>query len=272
MLSKCYDYSIEISDPKKNSDWNLYNVDIVATAKANSNMKDVVLLIINTLKGLSIPNDQLESLINQNQDFYCIPIDNKPYFFRSFRTYISINLLCKFLIPSFSSRFIISNGIQTIDIRELHKVLIVELNKRSEGDIYTRFKEFKENNSDYIAKHLIMDFSDHGIYDFELSKNDYTSHKVNGYDWRFGLSSYSVKEFNKTMLDSYGSKEYKIHAMEYYNYYIKNNKATYVTKNYKTIEIFPYNLMNIEIKFKIVNSLKNEDLSKISKYEIKNTL
>jgi hypothetical protein len=209
MLSICYDYSIEISDPKKNSNWNLYNVDINASAKANSNMKDVVLLIINTLKGLSIPDNQLESLINQGQSFYCIPIDNKPYFFRSFRTYISIKLLCEFWIPSFSSKFIITNGIQTIDIRELHKVIVVEFNKSSEGDTYTKFELFKKNNSEYIANHCIMAFGDYGIYDFELSKNEFSSHKVNGYDWRFGESSYSFKEFNKVMLDSYGSKEYQ---------------------------------------------------------------
>jgi hypothetical protein len=68
IVPTCYDYSLDVSEPK--SDEDKWKAGIFVNAKFNDNIKNISDLVLSTLSGLSIPSEQLPNYKQLNINTY----------------------------------------------------------------------------------------------------------------------------------------------------------------------------------------------------------
>ena len=112
-----FDYEIKVDEPIKNNekrnarqkDW---KVPILVHSKFNKNFNEFSKIFCNTIREISLSNEEINSYNKLGVEYFKMIIDNHEYFLRSKNSIIKIKELFSFNIPLKSFCFKINNGIK----------------------------------------------------------------------------------------------------------------------------------------------------------------
>jgi hypothetical protein len=113
VVYKGFDYTISANEPV--SSQNNWKVSLAVTAKANTNIANIQKIMVNTISGISLKENEVEAYKKQETKFYSVKIDDIEYYLRNESSVTNLIVLFAKTIPEFSKRFIIQNGINNLD-------------------------------------------------------------------------------------------------------------------------------------------------------------
>lgn len=113
IAKKGFDYSVSAQEPI--SIQNNWKIALAITSKANSNLVNIQKILQNTINGISLKTNELETYKKQESTFYSLKIDGVEYYLRNDISVTSLIELFARIIPECSKRFIIQNGMSNAD-------------------------------------------------------------------------------------------------------------------------------------------------------------
>jgi hypothetical protein len=237
-----YDFSVEVREPRESYSYNnAYDVELIVGAKFNANMVNALEIMKTTISGLYLSSEEVATLKKQNTSFYPLSIGGASGYLRSFSSVISVKHLCERIIPYYSTKFVLNNGLQQVNGIDIisGKADRFKISNISVSKVRPEWPRDARNNPRYGNQYS-------GI------KNNYKLYRLNkrgGYSY---VSKYvsSIPSVGKDM-----NRTYRANIYDDYN------------DNY-LIEVSTTDISNTEIVFPITNVLTLDELSKVNEFKV----
>jgi hypothetical protein len=306
IISKCYDYSLEVSEPKslESGKW---QTEIIVNTKLNDNIINITNLIQQTLIGLSIPKEQLLDYYNLNVKTYnCYIIlknghkkevsDNatkkakgkklentpkeneflndlsiKEIYFRNSLSFSKVMYFLNANLTAHSLYFKISNGVNSTygyDIFCKGEVLT----KSGEKQTIQNLSGFYSSRANILSNYsplVIAKYFLRGLHSDIMGDLCYKNiWSENFYNWRvFSQCNHKYPTEAYLLLEQASEA-----AAKNGDYFIKSygGKKEYFFQEDQPRIFNLYSLQNNEIYFKInlYNNLSTEEISMVSEYKV----
>lgn len=237
-----YDFSVEVGEPRESYSYsNAFEVELIVGAKFNANIINALEIMKTTISGLFLSDEEVEALKKQNTSVYPLSIGGHSGYLRSFSSVVSIKHLCERIIPYYSTKFELNNGLQKANAIEIisgkhdrFKISHISISK-----IRPEWPRDVRNNPSYGDQYT-------GI------KNNYKLYKLNIRDGYSYVSKYvnSIPSVGKEISRTYRADIYD----DYNNNYL--------------IEISTTDISNTEIVFPIINVLTLDELSNVNEFKV----
>ena len=119
-MSKCFDYTIEVSEPKVNKhNPSLYEIPLNLRIRFNDNYTKLLDMIFEFSKSISLNPPDLITLGNTGKKYWHIEFNKSnsmPFYYRNQMVYDSIKELFVFMFIKSVDGFVINNGVDTFSI------------------------------------------------------------------------------------------------------------------------------------------------------------
>lgn len=227
IVSKGFDFKIDVSEPRKDTYNNNWIVDFSVTASANKNLENIKDITMNTINNICLSPQDITTYSNQNIDKYSVKINGRFYYFRSSFSTIYLRTIFEKKIPLASLNFLVSDGINSDDCITMMQTKLQTgrtIHKKNDWPCLCNNCEDCGYNGSIKAKYFILYNSsgsalNNSISDFLLGINksnfQEASNSYSTYDSRFDIPALNLDQFNSKDVPFKGKQSSHLLEIQY---------------------------------------------------------